>query len=163
MAAVVFLAAYDLPAQVSQDSEGKKLPPPPIIYVVQLDWFMMPVSTGSSKKRRTIPGTLFLNVRDEDNIVSVCTLEPRIRDAVLQNLFREPPLISKGVLQTEAANARLMGVANGAVGGNKVSRAWLISGVTRRGKDAFKNLPFDNATLCSAIRKAGGKPSEDEK
>lgn len=163
MAVVVVLAAYDLFAQVPQAPEGKKLPPRPIIYIVQLDWFMMPVSTASSKKRRTIPGILFLNVRDEANVVPVCTLEPRIRDAALQSLFKEPSLISKGTLQVEAVNGRLMDAANGAVGGNKVSRAWLISGVTRRGKDAFKNLPFDNATLCSVIRKAASKPSKDEK
>ena len=164
MAFAVALVA--LPASAEEKGaavkpDGEK--PPPIILHVQMGWFIMPVTTSSSKKRRTVPGTLFMKVAGADDITPVCVLEPRIRDATLQTLFRNPPVVVKGKLDLGDTNTRLRDAANAVLGKARVTDVWLVSGVVRSGKKALKALPFDEAMLCAAVREEENRRREKEK
>ena len=136
--------------------------PKPALYF-KMDWFMMPVVTNAGNRPRTVPGTLFVEVKNEADATPVCVFEPRVRDALLQDLFKTPPLAKKGKFESAEINARLLGVANGALDKGRLANVWLVSGVARKREEVLKKLPFDEVETCAAVREAENRRRESQK
>ena len=124
---------------------------------------MMPVTTGASRKVRTVPGTLFLRVGAIDDMGAVCVFEPRIRDAALQQLFDTPILVEKGKMDTAAIRPLLKTALNRVLDKPRIADVWVVSGIARKSRGGLRELPFEEARSCKDVREEEEKLFEKKK
>ncbi|MBC8159437.1 MAG: hypothetical protein H8E94_08920 [Alphaproteobacteria bacterium] len=126
-AAFVFVAAVFLcgPLLAAEKSDVEKSDNPHI----QLAAFPAP-ALNSSGKRFQFPMTLIFEVSKETDVRRFCRMSPRIRDAVMLEVFKKPIKMGKGQrMDLSAVAMRLTSVANGALGDKTVVKTHVLNKV----------------------------------
>lgn len=118
---------------------------------VQLNAFTALILVDGNKRPRLTPMTLILQV-ENGQFKTVCHMTPRIRDAVVGELFQQPILFdrSRG-LEVEIVEQRLMESVNRALGGAAgatVLRVFLIPGVPNPARKPIERLPETEIRGC---------------
>lgn len=144
---------------------------------VQMRSILAPVKrSASSRSTANIPVTPVLTVAAKDKVGHVCSLGPRINDALLRAWYEKPMTldyifdpdktkekvyrISKTDAQ-KAEDGRLLASINGALGDQLVNDILVIKGTRQMGGGAISKLPFASVLGCAELEEAA--PAEDEK
>lgn len=133
---------------------------PQVSTLVQFRSFLVPAQqTGPVRAQKT--GKRKSNLKAVTVIVevgaaeadAVCDNLPRIRDAVLVELFREP-LALDGEMggHVDTAGARLLAPMNRALGGTTVRRVYVINGPENVAEATAAQLPFSRMVGCRKPR-----------
>ena len=140
-------------------------------------WMVAAVKrSASSRSTANIPVTPVLTVAAKDKVGHVCSLGPRINDALLRAWYEKPMTldyifdpdktkekvyrISKTDAQ-KAEDGRLLASINGALGDQLVNDILVIKGTRQMGGGAISKLPFASVLGCAELEEAA--PAEDEK
>jgi len=144
---------------------------------VQMRSMLAPVAR-SAKSRSTvsIPVTPVLTVATKDKVGYVCTLGPRISDALLRAWYAKPMTlayiydpdktkekvyrISKTTAQ-KAEDARLIATINKALGDALITDILIIKGTRQMGGGAISKLPFASVLGCAELENSA--PAEEPK
>lgn len=108
--------------------------------MIQLKYFMLPVVDVTSKQR-TEPITLFLQVPHKENVIKVCRLVPRVRDAVMQVLTTHPLRKNKNKISANISRQVLIDYVNQSIGSSTVSGFQVVRGARSFGKGTASKLP----------------------
>ena len=108
---------------------------------------MVPVQSGQG----TVPITVFLESYDRSWVGTLCRHNPRIRDAVLTELFQSPlPVRSTGYDLQDLAT-HLVAPINQALGYNLVKSVYVVYGANKMTTGTVSRLPF-NASGCKGVK-----------
>jgi len=109
------------------DDQSRKLPE---TAYVQLDPLAAPV-IGGGKVRYNVMLTLSLEIGDQANKANVTRIMPRLRDAMLMELYARPVVRDdeSGRIDLEAVKERMFGIARDVVGGGVVRDLLVVSAV----------------------------------
>jgi flagellar basal body-associated protein FliL len=120
-------APAEAAAKKESEEQSRKLPE---TAYVQLDPLAAPV-IGGGKVRYNVMLTLSLEVGDQSHKASVTRLMPRLRDAMLMELYARPVVRDdqSGRIDLEAVKERMFGVAREVVGGGVVRDLLVVSAV----------------------------------
>lgn len=122
------------------------------VTLVQFRSFMAPVSQPGAGKPRLKAVTVIVEV-GEGETDSVCFFMPRVRDAVLVELFRRPIVLGEdAAMDVEAVEARLLDPLNQALGTDAVRRVYLIPSSEHMAKATASRLPFSRIVGCRLRR-----------
>ncbi len=144
---------------------------------VQIQSMLAPVKrSANSRSTANIPVTPVLTVAAKDKVGFVCTLGPRIKDALLRSWYAQPMTldyifdpdktkekvyrISKTDSQ-KAEDARLIAAINQALGEDLINDILVIKGTRQMGGGAISKLPFASVLGCAELEQ--DKPAEEEK
>jgi hypothetical protein len=119
--------------------------------LVQFRSFMAPIAQPGKK-----PGmkavTVIVEVRQSD-ADNVCSSLPRIRDAVLVELFREPIAVGQGTgMDVRPVEVRLLQPVNRALGNAVVRRVYVIPGSEHTAEATAARLPYPRLVDCRPPR-----------
>lgn len=110
--------------------------------LVQFRSFMAPITRAGAKKPCLKAVTVIVEV-DESEAVNVCSSMPRIRDAVLVELFREPIAVDRRAgMDVQPVEIRLLGPVNRALGNVAVRRVYVIPGAEHMTQATAARLPY---------------------
>lgn len=113
---------------------------------------MAPVSRPGTGKPRLKALTVIVEV-GEGETDNVCFFMPRVRDAVLVELFRQPIVLGEdSATDVEAVEARLLDPLNRVLGSDAVRRVYLIPGSEHMAKAAVSRLPMSRVVGCKLRR-----------
>ncbi len=144
---------------------------------VQMRSILAPVKrSAKSRSTANIPVTPVLTVVSKSKVGHVCSLGPRINDALLRSWYAQPMTldyifdpdktkervyrISKTTEQ-KAEDQRLIAAINKALGDQLVSDILVIKGIRQMGGGAISKLPFASVLGCAELEQAA--PAEEEK
>ncbi len=144
---------------------------------VQIQSMLAPVKRNAkSRSTANIPVTPVLTVVAKDKVGFVCTLGPRIKDALLRSWYEEPMTLDYifdadktkekvyRISKTDAQKAedqRLIAAINKALGEDLINDILVIKGTRQMGGGAISKLPFASVLGCAELEQA--KPAEEEK
>ncbi len=144
---------------------------------VQMRAILAPVRrSAKSLSTVKIPVTPVLTVVAKDKVGFVCTLGPRITDALLRAWYEQPLtleyLFTPGasterayrISKTEsqqAEDARLLAEINKVLNEELVSEILVLKGTRQMGGGAMSKLPFASVLGCAELEQAA--PEDDEK
>lgn len=142
-----------VPDQVSA-SEAVAAPVP--VTLMQFRSFMAPIAPQSAAKPCLKAVTIIVEI-GESETRNVCGFMPRIRDAVLVELFRQPIVLEVDAESDfEAVEARLLDPLNQALGKDTVRRVYVIPGPEHLAQAAAAvRLPFSRMIGCRQRRDSG--------
>lgn len=110
---------------------------------------MAPVARSGRADKPCMRAVTLLVEVDESEAQSVCSFLPRIRDAVLVELFRRPiPRGDRVGMDVESAAARLVAPLNQVLGKDMVRRAYLIPGSELVAERTASRLPLNRVVGC---------------
>lgn len=113
---------------------------------------MAPVVKPGAVKPRLRAVTVIVEV-DETEIEDVCTYMPRVRDAVLVELFRQPIVVDvEAGMMVETLEAQLVEPLNRALGKETVRRVYLIPGSEAVAEEIAARLPLNRVIGCRQRR-----------
>jgi len=119
--------------------------------LLQFHAFMAP-TTQPGKKPCMKAVTLIVEIGESD-ADAVCSYLPRIRDAVLVELFREPIAIDhRAGMDVRAVETRLLEPLNRVLGHAAVRRVYVIPGTERLAEAEAARLPFSRIIGCRRPR-----------
>ncbi len=125
---------------------GKKDPlkwePPTHIQMIPM---MIPAGNTS------IPITFFLEATAREQTDSICKRMPRVRDALLRVLSREPIPVKRRKLVLDGVDRRILSPINQAVGRAYVKKIYITPGAVRLGDGKIKRKPFAEIDSCENI------------
>jgi len=144
---------------------------------VQIRSMLAPVRrSAKSSSTANIPVTPVLTVATKDKVGYVCTLGPRISDALLRSWYAQPMTldyiydpdktkervyrISKTTAQ-KAEDERLVAAINKSLGEALITDILIIKGTRQMGGGAISKLPFASVLGCAELENAA--PSEEPK
>jgi len=144
---------------------------------VQMRSMLAPVRRNAkSRTTAKIPVTPVLTVATKDKVGYVCTLGPRISDALLRAWYAAPMTldyiydpdktkekvyrISKTTAQ-KAEDARLIATINKALGDALITDILIIKGTRQMGGGAISKLPFASVLGCAELENTA--PAEEPK
>jgi len=121
---------------------------------IQLQPIMVPV-----EGRRAAPVTFFLEAVNKKFVGNICNYVPRIRDAVLIELSRNPIPIVRRKLVLKNVARRLLNPMNRAIGNKiigkrQIKEIYIVAGAVRMGGGSISRLPFARINGCQSIRQA---------
>lgn len=143
---------------------------------VQMRSMLVPVlRRKGSISTVNIPVTPVLTVVSKDKVGHVCSLGPRITDALLRAWHAKPLTldlmfdpdkteekiyrISKSPAQ-KVEDERLLGTINEALGDVLVSEILVVKGIRKVGGGAISKLPFASVLGCAELEAPEPKPEE---
>ncbi len=141
----------DLAAASSRDKAEEAVPAG--IAHIQLAPFMAPVLQDGRRHSFREPVTLVLKVPAEAK-PRVCTLSPRVYDAVLRELHRQPiPADRRKHLQVKDAEGRLTGPVSKALEGAEVQRVYILPGAHPKNvaEEMARRLPMIEIGHCGPV------------
>lgn len=110
--------------------------------LVQFRSFMAPISQPGAKKPCLKAVTVIVEIGELD-AENVCFSLPRIRDAVLVELFRQPiTLDGQAGMDVQPVEARLLDPVNRALGNVAIRRVYLLPGTEQSAGAAAARLPY---------------------
>jgi len=110
--------------------------------LVQFRSFMAPISQPGGKKPCLKAVTVIVEIGESD-AENVCFSLPRIRDAVLVELFRQPiTLAGQTGMDVQPVEARLLDPVNRALGNAAIRRIYVLPGTERSAGAAAARLPY---------------------
>ncbi len=99
------------------------------------------------------PISLFLEAVDRKEVGAICKKVPRIRDAILRVLSRQPVPTRRGKLVLTGISDQLMGPINRALGETGVKSVHVEPGIVRLSdKGGVARLPFATINGCKGIK-----------
>tara|TARA_R110000787_G_scaffold63679_1_gene143209 strand:- start:4508 stop:5101 length:594 start_codon:yes stop_codon:yes gene_type:complete len=143
---------------------------------VQMRAIIAPVRrSAKSLSTAKIAVTPVLTVVSKDKVGFVCTLGPRITDALLRAWYEQPLTldylfrpgesterayrISKNASQ-QAEDARLLAEINKVLNEELVSEILVLKGARKMGGGAMSKLPFASVLGCAELEQADPEPDE---
>lgn len=143
--AMFFIAGFGLPAAPAVSAPDPETP----VLRLQLSAFMAPVRRDNGHGGTTAV-TPLLDLTDGTNAEEVCWLSPRIMDAFMTSLHRDPIRIrSPQGLDSDDLKKRLTDVVNHALGRDLIGGVELVRG-TRPARNA--SVRFFKSATCSQSR-----------
>ena len=112
---------------------------------LRLSTMEVPVGRGGQRFEAV---TVVLDVAGETDVETVCIYSPRIRDAVLQILSKDPIPLSGNRLSLDRLPERLLAPINRALGVNIVSSVLVRAGEVADKRGAVVGLPFASVIGC---------------
>jgi len=141
-----------VPAIPGHVSAEEAVAVPTLVTLVQFRSFMAPIAQQGTAKPCLRAVTVIVEV-GESETDNVCTVMPRIRDAVLVELFRQPIVIDVDAgMDVGAVEGRLISPLNHALGKDAVRRVYLIPGSERVVEEIAARLPFNRIVGCRQRR-----------
>ncbi len=145
---------------------------------VQMRAIIAPVRrSAKSLSTARIAVTPVLTVVTKDKVGFVCTLGPRITDALLRAWYEQPLTldylftpgesterayrISKNASQ-QAEDARLLAEINKVLNEELVSEILVLKGARKMGGGAMSKLPFASVLGCAELEQADPEPEENK-
>lgn len=144
---------------------------------VQIASMLAPVRrSAKSRSTASIPVTPVLTVAEKSKVGYVCTLGPRIKDALLRSWYAEPMTLSyifdpdktkekvyriSKTTEQQAEDARLIAAINKALGEELVTEILIIKGTRQMGGGAISKLPFASVLGCAELENSA--PAEEPK
>lgn len=124
------VVAVEASAKKEAKGEGDESRKLPETAYVQLDPLAAPV-IGGGKVRYNVMLTLSLEVGDQANKANVTRIMPRLRDAMLMELYARPVVRDdeSGRIDLNSVKERMFGVARNVVGGGVVRDLLVVSAV----------------------------------
>ncbi len=101
--------------------------------------------------RTTVAVTFVLEATKRKRTEGICKRMPRIRDAILRVLSREPIPVKSRRLVTKGVNARILLPINKAVGRTYIKKIYVTPGVVKMGKATVKRKPYAVIDGCENI------------
>lgn len=142
VAAVVmtaFLTFFPSLPDEAAAGEAIALPQPAL---VQFRSFMAPISQPGARKPCLKAVTVIVEI-GESEAENVCSNLPRIRDAVLVELFRQPiALDGQAGMDIQPVEARLLDPVNRALGNAPIRRIYVLPGTEQTSGAAAARLPY---------------------
>lgn len=112
--------------------------------------FLAPTRTQSGQSIPRTPITVTVDLLDPSRVRDICHMSPRIRDAMLQFLFRRPVVLGlDGERKLDELRPHLAAVANRAIG-EPVVRDVVVEEGGRQGSTA-RRARFVGADDCDAV------------
>ncbi len=115
---------------------------------VQFNPISVPIDNANPTRSMV---TLYLGPHDREKVGLLCRMAPRINDAVLSALSREPVPVKDRKLATGGVGPRLLGPINAVLGENLVKEIHVLPGPPPADRGTFAKLPFGNAGGCKGI------------
>jgi hypothetical protein len=144
---------------------------------VQMRSMLAPVARNAkSRSTVSIPVTPVLTVVSKDKVGYVCTLGPRISDALLRAWYAQPMTLGYifdpdktkekvyRILKTndqKAEDARLIAAINQSLGDDLITDILVIKGTRQMGGGAISKLPFASVLGCAELENSA--PAEEPK
>ena len=107
---------------------------------IQLKFFMLPV-VDQRGNRKTEPITIFLHVRENSHVRSVCRLVPRVRDAILQILIVDPLHATGKRVHANGSQHIVVDRVNHSLGKNTVTGFKVVRGAISFCRGTASKLP----------------------
>lgn len=125
--------------------------------LIQLRSFMAPVARPGVSVKPCLRAVTMLVEVDESETRNVCSFLPRIRDAVLVELFSRPIVMDgQAGMEVESAAARLVVPLNKILGKDMVRRVYLIPGSELVAEETAAQLPLNRVIGCQQRRSGRG-------
>lgn len=99
----------------------------------------------------TIPITFFLEATTRERTDNICRSMPRIRDALLITLSREPIPVKRRRLVLDGVDDRILTPLNDAVGKPYVKKIYITPGAVKMGSGKIKRRPLAEIDSCENI------------
>lgn len=115
---------------------------------VQLAPINVPI--GNGYPTRTLV-TVYLGPHNREKIGLLCRMAPRVNDAVLSALSREPVPVKDRKLIVTGVGPRLVGPINAALGESLIKEVHVLPGAAGAQGGVLAKLPFGNAGGCKGI------------
>lgn len=144
---------------------------------VQMRSMLAPVRRNAkSRSAVNIPVTPVLTIVSKDKVGYVCSLGPRISDALLRAWYAQPMVISyifdadktkekvyriSKTTEQKAEDSRLIAAINKSLGDALVSDILVIKGIRQMGGGAISKLPFASVLGCAELENS--TPAEEPK
>ncbi len=121
---------------------------------IQLSPLMVPVAG-----RRSAPITIYLEAADKKFVGNICNYVPRVRDAILKVLSRNPVPVRKRKLILSGLARQLLNpmnkvIGNKIIGDRQIKEVYIVAGAVRMGGGSISRLPFAQINGCQSIRQA---------
>ncbi|MCP5368947.1 MAG: hypothetical protein H6907_07365 [Hyphomicrobiales bacterium] len=156
---LLLLLAAAVPAAGSESAPPAADGPPR----VQLAAFMAPLAQSKLTSARATPLSLILTVAEGADVGDLCQISPRLRDALLAELYERPiPVDRHRRPDLTGLDERFRQVINGVVGTPAVASVLVMHGAKSLGGGAAAKLPFTQVLGCRAIGadKGGAEPAK---
>lgn len=116
---------------------------------------MRPIMAPVRHRHQSVSAiSMFLEANHRRQVGAICRKVPKIKDAVLRVLSREPILTRRGELVLDGVASRLIGPINRALGDTGVKALHIEPGAIRLGnKGGLSRLPFATINGCKGIKK----------
>ena len=115
---------------------------------IQLSPMMVPVT---SKYTGMAVVSMFIQVTDKKFVGDICRRLPRIRDAVLTTLSRNPIPVKRKQLQLTEVQKMLQKPIDTALGGGMIRTVHIVQGALQMSGGSLSRLPF-SSNGCKTIR-----------
>ncbi len=143
VAAVAVTAFMTFFPSLSDEAAAGEAIVPPRAALVQFRSFMAPISQPGSAKKPCLKAVTVIVEIGESDAKNVCFNLPRIRDAVLVELFRQPiMLVGKTDMDVQPVEARLLDPVNRALGNAPIRRIYVLPGTEQSAGAAAARLPY---------------------
>jgi hypothetical protein len=140
VAMTAFLAlALSLPDRAAA---GDVVASPPSA-LVQFRSFMAPITQPGRARKPGLKAVTVIVEIGESEAENVCSNLPRIRDAVLVELFRQPIALDRQTgMDTKPVEARLLEPVNRVLGNAAIRRIYVLPGTEQAAGAAAARLPY---------------------
>lgn len=98
-----------------------------------------------------VPITLFLEAVKPEKSEDICKQMPRVRDAVLLAVSRQPIPVNNQRLVLDGLDKRLLNPVNGAIGQSLVKKIFVAKGAVQVGAAKIKHRPFAVIDGCANV------------
>jgi len=129
-------------AAAGKKSDAKFIKDPTHIQMVPM---MLPVGNTSA------PMTLFLQAVKKDRVENICKRMPKVRDALLRVLSRDPIPLKKRKMLVKGAEKKLLKPLNKAVGRKYIKRVFITPGAVKMGAGKIPSQRFAVIDGCHNI------------
>lgn len=139
-----------VPSRVAAQEASAALFP---VAFMQIRSFMAPVSKPGAEKPHLRAVTLIVEVGEAETN-NVCAFMPRVRDAVLVELFRQPIVVDmQAGMMVDGLEAQLVAPLNRALGKDAVRRVHVIPGSEAVAEEIASRLPMNRIIGCRPQRR----------
>lgn len=143
VAAVVMTAILTFFPSLPDEAAAGEVVAPPQPALVQFRSFMAPISQPGSAKKPGLKAVTVIVEIGESDAENVCFNLPRIRDAVLVELFRQPIMLDgQSGMDVQPVGARLLDPVNRALGNAPIRRIYVLPGTEQSAGAAAARLPY---------------------
>jgi len=112
---------------------------------IQMIPMMLPVGKTSA------PMTLYLQATKKDRVENICKRMPKVRDALLRVLLRDPIPLKKRKALVKATEKKLLNPLNKAVGRKYIKRVFITPGAVKMGAGKIPSQRFAVIDGCHNI------------
>ncbi|MBT5515040.1 MAG: hypothetical protein HOB37_06460 [Rhodospirillaceae bacterium] len=98
-----------------------------------------------------VPMTFYLEATKRERTEDICKRMPRVRDAVLSSLSRNPVKVRKRKIILKGLDAQMLKPLNKAVGKKYIKKVYISKGAVRMGTGKIKRRPYAVIDGCENI------------